>query len=330
MTTQAVSPAAPMALQPMATFRTYAQLVRLPNLFTAFADVALGGLAVLAAATPGELWPGVGQFRAWWPACVLLFAASGCLYSAGMVWNDFFDVEQDRRERPFRPIPSGRVSRPRAALLAGLLSVCGIALAALAGWRGDGYQKTPLLLSLVLLATILAYDSILKRTWVGPLAMGSCRFLNVLLGLSLATEVGMSWGLRLYLAFVVGLYIAGVTWFARTEARQSSKNALAGAGAVMLLALILAVVVPVGVEPGTSSPLFPYLLVVLAFWVGLPAGRALETPTPKNVQTAVKRALFGLVVLDAILATAVAGTVGLVILLLLVPGLLLGRWIYST
>ena len=49
-----------------------------------------------------------------------------------------------------------------------------------------------------------------------------------------------------------------------------------------------------------------------------------------RVQAAVKRAIMGLIVLDAVLATALAGTVGLVILLLLVPALYLGRWIYST
>jgi hypothetical protein len=37
-----------------------------------------------------------------------------------------------------------------------------------------------------------------------------------------------------------------------------------------------------------------------------------------------------LVALDAMLATAIVGTVGLLILLLLAPVLFLGRWIYST
>jgi 4-hydroxybenzoate polyprenyltransferase len=48
------------------------------------------------------------------------------------------------------------------------------------------------------------------------------------------------------------------------------------------------------------------------------------------VQSAVKRSIMGLVLLDAILATAVVGAWGLLILLLLVPALTLGRWIYST
>ena len=83
------------------SWRAYAQLIRLPNVFTALADIALGWLCAVAAGTPAARWP----------SFLLLMASSACLYSAGMIWNDFFDVEQDQRERPFRPIPSGRISR---------------------------------------------------------------------------------------------------------------------------------------------------------------------------------------------------------------------------
>jgi hypothetical protein len=50
------------------------------------------------------------------------------------------------------------------------------------------------------------------------------------------------------------------------------------------------------------------------------------------VQAAVKRSLLGLIVLDAVMATGVAGAVGLVILLLLIPIVLLNRqtWLYAT
>src|SRR5207248_5643169 len=89
---------------PMSRAQTYAQLVRLPNVPTALADICLGALA--AGALPGR-----------WLSFALLLPASACLYCAGMVWNDYFDVEQDRRERPSRPIPSGRMTRREAARL---------------------------------------------------------------------------------------------------------------------------------------------------------------------------------------------------------------------
>jgi hypothetical protein len=299
----------------LARLKPYAQLVRLPNVFTALADICLGALA--ARALP-EQWLPFG----------LLLLASACLYCGGMVWNDFFDIEQDRRERPFRPIPSGRVPRQTAGRLGTVLLGSGVTLAGLAGWGPDGFCWLPASLALGLVVAILLYDSWLKRTWAGPFGMGACRFLNVLLGLSALGATLPGWGL--HLAAVVGLYIVGVTWFARTEARVSKQATLAGAAAVMLAALVMALPVPTWVPAGSASPLFLYLLVGLGFLVGIPVCRAIERPTPSLVQAAVKRAILGLVVLDAILAAGLAGTLGFLILLLLVPASYLGKWLYST
>jgi 4-hydroxybenzoate polyprenyltransferase len=300
--------------------RAYAQLLRLPNVFTALADICLGWIVALASGTAPTRWPGF----------ILLMCCSASLYSAGMVWNDFFDVEQDTRERPFRPLPSGRVRRRSAALLATALLVAGLGFAVLAGWLNPGTPWTAPVVAGFLIAAILLYDAWLKRTWLGPIAMGTCRFLNVLLGLTAAEEVGLRWGAGFYLALVVGLYIVGVTWFARTEARISKKRQLASAGTVMAAALLLALATPLWSVERTSSVLFPYLLVGLGFLVGVPAVHAVAEPTPRRVQMAVKRALVGLVVLDAVLATALGGTMGLAILVLLLPVLYLGRWLYST
>jgi 4-hydroxybenzoate polyprenyltransferase len=303
-----------------ASLRAYAQLLRLPNVFTALADICLGWLVALASGAPGTRWP----------SFAFLMCASAALYSAGMVWNDFFDLEQDRRERPFRPLPSGRVQRRSAAVLGTALLVAGLGFAALAGWFNPRAPWNALIVAGLLVAAILLYDAWLKQTWFGPVAMGTCRFLNVLLGLTTVEETNLRWGARVYSALVVGLYIVGVTWFARTEARTSKKSQLAWAGAVMGVALILALATPLWSASATSSVLFPYLLVGLGFLVGIPAAHAVAEPAPRRVQLAVKRALVGLVILDAVLATALCGTVGLVILVLLLPVLYLGRWIYST
>jgi 4-hydroxybenzoate polyprenyltransferase len=301
----------------MSRLRVYAQLVRLPNLPTALGNVCLGALAV-------------GALPRHWFAFLLLALASACLYCGGMVWNDFFDVDQDRRERPFRPIPSGRVSRRQAGQFGAALLAVGFLVAVAAG-AVLGRTLALAALAAGLVAAILLYDARLKRTWAGPLAMGSCRFLNVLLGAS-AGEAAPG-GQALHLALVVGLYVVGVTWFARTEARLSKQTALAGAASVMLASLVLALPLAELRQPGqTTSPLFPYLLVGLGFFVGLPLCRAIARPVPSLVQAAVKRSLMGLIILDAVLATALVGTAGLVLLVLLVPVLYLGRWrwLYAT
>jgi hypothetical protein len=100
----------------------------------------------------------------------------------------------------------------------------------------------------------------------------------------------------------------------------------------MLASLALALPLPLTPPPGQSSPLFPYLLVVVGLAVGFPVWQAIEEPTPGRVQAAVKRSLLCLIALDAVLATAVAGAAGLLILLLLTPALYLNRrrWLYAT
>jgi hypothetical protein len=60
--------------------------------------------------------------------------------------------------------------------------------------------------------------------------------------------------------------------------------------------------------------------------------QAISNPAPAHVQAAVKRSLMALILLDAVLATATVGILGLAILVLLAPSLYLNRkrWLYAT
>ncbi len=296
--------------------RAYARLVRLPNLPTALADICLAGLVLFMRMKGGESeFPFVSFF--------LLLLCSACLYCGGMVWNDYFDVEQDKRERPSRPIPSGQVSTKEAAMLGWLLFAIALSLAWLV-------STLSFWLAVSLVFAIFLYDGAAKRSWMGPISMGLCRFLNILLGLSMTGSTTELW--HFHLAFVVGLYIVGVTWYARTEARQSHQLSLQGAGIVILASFILAAPLPLHWEPRPNSILFPYLLVAMGFFIGIPLIRGILRPSPRYVQAGVKRCLLGLIILDAVLATALAGTIGLLILILIIPSILLRRmnWLYAT
>jgi hypothetical protein len=295
----------------------FARLVRLPNVFTAIADICLG--ALVTASLPEHFL----RF-------LLLLSCSVCLYWAGMVFNDYFDIEQDKRERPFRPLASGRVPMPTALRIGLLLLALGLAFAALADWGYGGWRSLPLAIALAL--SILLYDGLFKRTWAGPVLMGTCRFLNILLGLSVATQGPGAWGVALALA--VGTYIVGVTWFARTEAHVSKQNMLILGAALMLAGLLFGLTVPSLAQAAgkatNTALLFPYLLVVFGFYVGSAVVGAIQMPVPNRVQAAVKRAILGLILFDAILATGMAGIVGLSLLILMVPAYFVGRWVYST
>jgi 4-hydroxybenzoate polyprenyltransferase len=177
---------------------------------------------------------------------------------------------------------------------------------------------------------IVLYDAVLKHYWVGPVGMGACRFLNVLTGCLAVPPADDRETLPFHVAAVVGLYIVGVTWFARTEEGTSKRGMLITASVVMAVALGLAAVIPLHFEPGQTPWYFLYLLVGFGFVVGRPVGTAVHTPSAKNVQAAVKGCVLGLVLLDAALATAFVGWPGLLIALLLVPAVLLGKRVYST
>jgi hypothetical protein len=73
------------------------------------------------------------------------------------------------------------------------------------------------------------------------------------------------------------------------------------------------------------------LLGLLMFTVLRRCGQAVLNPSPQMVQMAVKHSILSLIWLDAATAVAVAGPVyGVAIAALLIPALLLGRWVYST
>jgi 4-hydroxybenzoate polyprenyltransferase len=304
----------------------FAQLLRIPNVFTAFADIAL------ATAVATVVLPVVGA--GFWIAAILLALASGCLYLAGMVWNDIFDRAEDARTRPSRPLPSGRIRLGTAIVLGIALLVFGLAFAVLAGLpevgKSTGWNYEPLVYAVGIVLAVLIYDGGLKHTPIGPVGMGSCRFLNVLLGLSTVPEETLDFGLRIHLAGVVGLYIVGVTWFARTEEGRSNRRHLMAAAGVIALALMLALTLKARLPLDSWPNPFPYLLVIFGFYVGRPLARAISLRGPREVQAAVKRCVLGLVGLDALLATAFVGAPGLLIVCLLPPALVIGKWVYST
>ena len=297
------------------------QLIRLPNLPTAFADVLAGCLI-----THGSLLPVLHV--------LLLVASSASLYVAGMILNDVYDLEQDAYERPSRPLPSGRI-RWSTARWAGLgLLVLGLAFAWTTSYLADSWRVG--LVAVVLAGCVWGYDAVFKSTPLGPVFMGACRGLNILLGMSLATGPWQPWHWQI--ACGMAIYVAGVTWLARTEASRSSRLQLGLATCVIAigLALLASLINFVPVELLTDQIIIQpkrwYVFwILIAMSILWRCGFTIANPEPATVQAAVKQAILALIILNAACVFAFCGLAwALVILALLVPTVLLGLWLYST
>ena len=304
------------------------ELLRAPNLFTAVADVAMGFLFVQAAAAGQRTW----QMQ---PAdaviLAVLAAASALLYAAGVVLNDVADADVDRRERPERPIPSGRVALAAARRAGWLLLAAGVALAWIAAFQVR--EVRPGLVGTLLAAAIVLYDLGLKRTPLGPLVMGGCRMLNVLLGMSVLA--GPLRGEHFLVSGGIGLYIVGITWLARNENAVGDRRQILAATLVMMagvgLLFCLPLVLPARlllIPPGRWYP----LLGLLGATIGWRCLYAVVEPGPGQVRVAVTHGILSLVFLDAAACCAVRGVLpwAVAILALLVPAIFLGRWLEST
>ena len=119
----------------MSRLRPWLELARISNLPTVFTNVSVGTAVGVAHAHDGF-------FR--WNMFGWTCLSVSLLYIAGMILNDAVDAKIDARERPDRPIPSGRVSRRAAFIAAGIGLALGVAsLAPHGGARCSGVWPSP-------------------------------------------------------------------------------------------------------------------------------------------------------------------------------------------
>ncbi|MDX5436080.1 MAG: UbiA family prenyltransferase, partial [Pontibacter sp.] len=101
----------------------YLRLMRPANIVTAIADIMLG-YAASGALLSLQLWENGFEAGNLYLLGWLALATIG-LYGGGVVFNDVFDADLDRVERPERPIPSGVASVGGASLLGAVLLIGG-------------------------------------------------------------------------------------------------------------------------------------------------------------------------------------------------------------
>ncbi len=273
----------------------YLQLMRPANLPTAAADIFAG--AAMA-----------GVLTSSFPIKSLLFLvfSSVFLYAGGVVLNDVFDFKIDQIERPERPIPSGLIPLKYAAIFAAILLVLGVFFAFLV-------NHLCAYVALAIAVAIIIYDGFSKKyQFLGPLNMGLCRGLNLILGMSLFGVIGSWW-----YSFIPLVYIFAITLISRGEVHGNNRNHIIWAG-VLYAVVILAVVIIMIIEATHFWQAFPFLLLFI-FLIYRPLVRAYHLNSPEHIKKAVIAGVLSLVVLDAALAVSFSVWWYALLLLLLLP-----------
>jgi 4-hydroxybenzoate polyprenyltransferase len=303
--------------------RQYLLLVRLPNVFTTPSNILVG---YLATTPPAE----ANGFH-----LAALMVSSGLLYIAGIVLNDYFDVEVDRRERPSRPLASGSISKERA------MSIVLIALAA-ANAIALAVSPASLAVSAALTAAIIAYDYRLKRSPAGPFAMGSTRFLNVILGASPALSAAVAsggravpvpgiWTAAIFAATSLFVYIIAIMILSKKEVGNEKPNTSAAFSIIfaMIASIALAGIFLLQLQWVFLINLMIFAAVIVATYKRLIITES--SPDSNPVQQAIKNMVISIIILDSVFVSGMAGfPYGMATLVLIAPAILLAKKLYVT
>ncbi len=278
-------------------------------------------------------------------ALLILVLSSVLIYTGGMITNDLFDVEVDRKERPSRPLASGKIKKRIAALLAILFLGGGMVLATL-------LNPISVFISILLVGMVLLYNYRVKDTVLRPHLMASIRALNVFYGSSFyiyyflflqspisSPPVFSSYASLAILITVssssVFIHIFSLTFLSRSEAmiEISQKPNLKLKRMFFLYVICQCTILILGMM------LLPFkwfflvvfgLFVILVCYLFYKKMRVINL-LPNDIIYLVKNMLFLLVVLDSAFVMGSGGLYpGLFSMLLIIPSVILSKRIHMT
>jgi 4-hydroxybenzoate polyprenyltransferase len=326
----------------------YLLLIRAPNLFTVPSNILSGYFAttLLGDANITQL--------------LLLIFSSIFLYVAGIILNDYFDINVDRKERPNRPLASGQITKRKALLIATSSIIAGNVLAWSVSWNS-------FFISSCLTIVIFIYNYWLKHNRASnPLTMGFARFLNVVLGgspaLGLVTELDLT---LVFIGYCLFLYTASISLLSLKEVsiseRFSNKSWIPIVLSFVSVLLTISSILIAGFAGYFETAfifnwiIFCCVMSVSFFHLFSKVRRLMnlasqrqhrirypqaheervdskdQTDISREIQRKVKTMILSIVVLDSIFLSGLVGIyAGFAVLLLLIPPILLGRKLYVT
>lgn len=295
-------------------FKDYFLLIRLPNLFTLPSNILVGfAIASSLTLTITSL-----------VQVLLLVTISILLYCVGLVLNDLFDYNIDKKERPDRPLASGKISRKIAIVLVTIFSVIALGLSILVSVLTFG-------ISLVLIALIFGYDKYLKNTQAGPFTIAAARVMNVMLGTSASFNNIDSFPQFVILVFVLTItfvYVSLIGFISKYEVQGFSENIK-----LYLIRVVIAGIIS-SITLFTFIGFFKYeslIILALFLFIMTKAVYRIENKDSKGIQQCIQKMIMSIIVLDSTYLSGIIGlAVGLAVLLLIAPLLIMSRKMYMT
>ncbi|MDW0249849.1 MAG: UbiA family prenyltransferase [Nitrososphaeraceae archaeon] len=296
------------------SIKDYLALVRLPNLFTLPSNILVGMATVSSLAFTLTSF---SQF-------LLLVTISVLLYCVGIVLNDLYDFDIDKKERPNRPLPSGKISRRSAIVLVAIFSTLALILSLQVSF-------STLVISSILFSVIFGYDKYLKNTYAGPFTIASARVMNILLGTSVSLRSVDSYSQIVTLTFVLIItfvYVSLIGFISRYEVHGFSDNTK-----LLLPPAIVATVIS-SIILFTLMGFFKLesliILSLFSFIMIISFSRIYRRDSGRTQQI-VRNMILSIIVLDSTFLTGIIGIeLGLVVLTLMAPLLVLANKMYMT
>jgi 4-hydroxybenzoate polyprenyltransferase len=304
-------------------FRQYIILVRLPNIFTAASNVLSGYFTIVATVSSSFINLHLLYL-------VGLMTSSSLLYLAGIVFNDYFDIEIDKKERLTRPLPSGKITKRKALTIAISSMIAANVITLVINW-------TSFIIAIILTTIIIAYDYRLKHNNItGPIVMGLARSINVILGASPALSTLLlsvtASKMLLFIAISLFLYVVAISILSKKEVSGKATNLIIISSLSIVFVDIAAIAIAglIGIfQPAVFAFLVLFSVVMIITF--RPILRGLDNLAPIHIRNIIKNMIISIIILDSVFVSGLIGLpYGFATLLLLVPSVLLSRKLYLT
>lgn len=310
--------------------RQYLILVRLPNVFTAPSNVLTGYLAAVVPAANADALQ-----------LFLLLLSSILLYIAGIVFNDYFDIDLDKRERPYRPLPSEGITK-KVALLIAIISLISANILAFTA------SMSSLAVCIIMSVMVIGYDYKLKNTFSGPIAMGIIRSLNIVLGASPTlfvilipynhSNANFILARIIFVSLSLFVYVMAISLLSRKEVvtgeELEGKHSYTQTRQIIIISFLLVLAVILSISFAVFFGIFKmnlFVSFVLFSAIMVITFKQTNYHNSLTIQNAIKHMVISIIVLDSIFITGLTGSYyGLLTLILALPSIFLARKFYVT